>query len=116
MLTWYKVYYVSSLTICMIGLVVQINEVSNTYFNFETESKLSIVIHEKIRMLAISACFRKYDILDYTRIKERLKINLKKHADNTNWDTFWKMTANLTIANYLEFTPNLDQVCVYLIK
>ena len=105
-----KIFTISSLLICSIGLIIQINEVSNNYFKFVTESKVSIVFHEFIYTPSLSACFSVSDIIKRDQIKEKLNIDLIKPVTDTDWEKYREQSENFTIATLFEFTPTTDEV------
>lgn len=105
-----KVFTVTSLLICSIGLIIQINEVSNNYFKFVTESKVSIVFNELIYIPSLSACFSASDIIKRDQIKEKLNIDLIKPVKDVDWEEYQEKVENFTIKMLFQFTPTVDEV------
>lgn len=101
-----KWYTVLSYLICVIGLIVQVNEVSNNYFKYTTESKIYIITHEVIPAPSTSVCLRKSDILQRDKIKEQLGINLIKPSNAPEWDIYRNTVENFTLNMLFDFTPS----------
>lgn len=90
-----KILLVIQAAICASGLLLQVNEVSNGYFKFMTESKVQISIHSKIETPSLSFCFYTDSIIRLDQLK------VKK---------FDGMIEGLTIKDFLELTPPSDQI------
>lgn len=101
-----KWYTVLSYLICVIGLIIQVNEVSNNYFKYTTESKIYITTHEVISAPSMSVCFRKSDILQRDEIKKKRGINLIKPSNASGWNIYRDTVENFTLNMLFDFTPS----------
>lgn len=108
---WRKFYSLSAVVICLIGLAIQINEVSKNYFAYTTESKLSINNHYIISAPQLSACFRVADILKRDLIKKEVGIDLIQNPTSADdWIRYTQQIDKFTVSQLLEFTPGVEEV------
>lgn len=99
------------MVICLIGLATQINEVSNKYFAYTTETKISINNHYVISAPQLSACFRVADILKRDLIKKELGIDLiQRPISAADWIKYTQQVDKFTVRQLLEFTPRVEEV------
>ena len=97
-----KIFFGIQTIICFLGLAFQIKEVSETYFQFTTDTKVSISIHIIIDPPSLSVCFWLGDIVQNDTIAKLLKVKQNKLTLN--------MVDNLTIANFFDLSPRVDKV------
>ena len=108
---WRKFHSLSAVVICLIGLAAQINEVSDKYFAYTTETKLSINNHYVINAPQLSACFRVADILKRDLIKKELGIDLiQRPTSAADWIRYTQQIDKFTVRQLLEFTPGVEEV------
>ena len=98
------------LTLCSLGLLIQINEVSVQYFAFETRSRVYVTPHFNIKIPTLSACLRIVDIINLTSVENDHKLRLINQDKSVNW-TAEKMFSRTVPLKYIwKETPSIDQV------
>lgn len=107
MFHWRKTQKFVSFLVCLSGLIFQVNEVSNSYFKFATESKVLISAHQNIQVPSISVCFRKYDIVDYRKLEKAKGKTVKRYTSHVDATKLWN---EMTISDYFHFTPKEQEV------
>ena len=105
--TWLKA---AAATICTIGLVFQINEVSLQYFAYQTQSRVVAVPHYKIRVPSLSTCFRIYDIINFDRVKEEFGIEIFDSNGTRNWTAIGILKQTVPVKYLFRMTPNVTQI------
>lgn len=102
---------VAIITICSIGLMYQIESVSERYFEFRTKTLINMVLQSKVGYPSVSICFRFNDMLDREKIKKYKNIKLKHWSEpGYDNDKFFSNTMNLTVSEIFNFTPMEDNV------
>ena len=105
-----NVWSTFNITVSLIGLLAQLNQVSIQYFAFKTHSKVIVLPHFEIRVPSLSSCFRIVDILNLTQLK--LDYDLDFHFPNKTRD--YKVQKSLLDLLPMKFildnTPPIDNV------
>lgn len=93
--------------ICITGLILQLIEVSNKYFRYSTDTKVTISKHRIIHRPYISVCFREYEILNIDFMENMFGSTKIDYIKDSSWS---RMRGNITIKELFGHTPGASQV------
>lgn len=107
-----KLYSFSVTLTCTIGLIVQLNEVSQDYFRYQTETKVATVPQFLTKFPILSACTKLMKVIKPDKWEKMFgrKYYQSDHP-NFSWP-FWDemMNYRITIADIFDLTPSVDEV------
>ena len=92
--------------ICLLGFLVQVQQVSQLYFRFQTTSRTSFQVREINNYQSIIYCPRFYDLIDGNNVKN---FGIPTQFSN-NLGHYLGYLSNLTIKDKLELSPPESQV------
>lgn len=105
-----KVYFLLTYLVCSVGLIVQVNQVSQTYFEYATRTRVNLFPHFDIRVPSLSACFRVADVIRIDDIKREKGLSIENislagvHQDP--WHSYYESVKDLSVADIFEYTPD----------
>ena len=108
----YKIFWLTRVTVCSIGLILQVNNVSRRFFEYRTRTLVTLVLSTTTIYPSISTCWRINDIIDIDAVKVRYPdIQLKRwNEEGFTWKSFHNMTKEFTISDLFNFTPGIHNV------
>ena len=98
------------LTLCSLGLLIQINEVSIQYFAFQSQSRVYVTPHFNIKIPALSACLRIVDIINVTSVENDHKLRLINQDGSINWTADSIFMRTVPLKYILRETPTINAV------
>ena len=90
--------------VCLTGFLVQVQQVSEVYFRFETTSSIVYQFRETDYYQSIMYCPRFKELIDYKRLKE-----LGKSFSEESLEDYLRGLSSLAIKDILELTPSESQ-------
>ena len=85
-------------TLCSIGVMIQINYVSKRYFRYDTKTTVFVDIPSDIHIPSLSTCWRFNDILNISAIEHHISIKLSRwNVENFSWNEFFNQTKNFSV-------------------
>lgn len=106
-----KYFVILSWTICVLGLVLQVNEVSISYFKFQSDSRVKVAPHFNIKVPSTSICFRVVDIIQPSKIKSKWRTKIYKFGHRLfNWKKFGNFRMNTSVGELFDYTPGVDEI------
>ena len=98
------------LTLCSLGLLIQINEVSIQYFAFESQSRVYVTPHFNIKIPALSACLRIVDIINLTSVENDHKLRLINQDGSINWTADSIFMRTVPLRYIFSQTPSINEL------
>lgn len=93
------------------GLGYQVNEVSESYFKYPTQSKVVVIPHFSLKVPSLSACLRVADVIKVEEINRDLNLNLFHPTELwSSWTEWTERTQTLTLGDRLKYTPRIDEL------
>ena len=99
------------ITICSLGLLYQVEEVSDRYFRFETGTVVTLLVPDEIRYPWMSVCFEYHDLINRSLFRTKYNVTLKyfREADFDGFE-FSEQTKMLSISQMFQLTPSIEDV------
>lgn len=104
-----KISSIIIVSLCLIGFVLQLLDVSLLYFKFVTYGQIQIKIPVEISPPRLSLCFRYRDLIDFNRVSNDPRFdgkNFKLPLDKLSNESIY-MESYFNVSDIFEFTPNI---------
>ena len=95
---------------CFIGLFYHIEQVSENYFTFTTDSKTTVTKHTIITVPSVSACFPKLELLKMDKLNTMMNLSFGSSTSLDDWAMNLGKTESLTVRDYFDITPKENEV------
>ena len=98
--------------LCSFGVLEQISNVSQRYFQFRTKTIVEMTIIQLAKYPSVSICFRYHDLLDREEFNNKYQsIKIKKWNDpGFDYQEFYEQTKNVTISEMFKLTPSEKRI------
>ena len=93
------------------GLIFQIINISDRYFQFKTRTIIGITNPLHINIPTLSTCWDSEDVLEISEIEEKLNISFPSTEQiKKNLTLYWNAAENLNASDYFDFTPSNESI------
>lgn len=94
--------------VCMIGLIVQVTDVTNRYLEYRTKTLIEMELPVRIQMPKLSVCFRSDGLLKKDAIRRTKNIIIPEGSKN--WTAFYLEVEKLSVQDMFDYTPSPSEV------
>ena len=101
-----KIFSRGFMLFCLLGFLVQVQQVSQLYFRFQTTSRTSFQIREINNYQSIMYCPRFFELI-HRQNKEKIRTSGQL---SLSLDQYFRYLSNLTIKDILELTPPVSEI------
>ena len=92
---------------CVIGFLVQVGYISESYFQYKTITRTDMKLQWELNVSVVAFCAKYVDIMDRERLSRETGITIKRSSKATDWKL---ETSKLTIKQIFEYTPAANDV------
>lgn len=99
-------------TIASCGLIFQVFNISERYFQFKTRTVIILENPIAINIPTLSTCWDLEDILDVQKINQETNISFPNWDEfkYKNYSAYWNAVKQLTVADYFKYTPSNESI------
>lgn len=95
----------------MVGSIVQINNVSDRYFQYRTGTTVAVDVPTDINFPSLSTCWHMIDILNLSAVNDDYGVKLERWNQNGfSWNDFYLRTNHFKVHDWFKFTPQVDEI------
>ena len=106
-----RIPFLILISICSLGLLFQIGQVSERYFRYGTGTIVNLFVPEEIYYPWMSVCFEYNDLINRSLFRSKYNVTLKYwHDTGYNGTEFNEQTKKLTVSQMFELTPSVDDI------
>ena len=103
MTTLTKVTNISFVLFCLIGLIFQLEQITERYFKFQTRSEVQLIIPIRVTVPMVSSCWKLKDIIDASKVSKSFDTPFKEYRDMRE---YYDKLDMLSVSDIFDATPD----------
>ena len=106
-------------SICLSGLLYQINKITDIYFQYKTRTATQVLITYSVSNPTLHSCVKARSLFDFKRwnrdshISKKFKLTSEYQSSSSNISIERKFNSMLTLKEIFEYTPSTDEIIEY---
>ena len=100
--------------VCFIGLIAQINDIGQRFFEYKTRTSIEMKIPDKISVPSLSVCWAVSESVNIVKMSKDFNLpHLKTHRNfwkHSDWNPFYQLLDSLTVRQLFKYSPETHEI------